>query len=191
MSDRYLYPALFEPGEVGGYTVTFPDLPGCITEGNTLLKAFLMAKEALELHLYGMEEDGDTLPEPHIPNSAEMPQGAILTVVEAWMPLIRNKIANQSVKKNVTIPKWLNDAAESAGVNFSHVLQAALKQRMGITDESGSDETSASQSALLEGMVLRGILEQDGSGVQGTEAFVTLREQIHAYISKSVDKRRE
>lgn len=57
--DRCIFPAIFEPGEKKGYTVSFPDLPGCITEGDTMEEALHMAKEALELHLYGMEEDGD------------------------------------------------------------------------------------------------------------------------------------
>ena len=62
--DRYVFPAVFDPCEEGGYTVTFPDLPGCITEGDTEEESFQMAKEALELHLYGMERDGDEIPKP-------------------------------------------------------------------------------------------------------------------------------
>lgn len=133
MKDRYLFPAIFEPGDTAGYTVTFPDLPGCITEGDTLEEAFAMAKEALELHVYGMEEDHDPIPEPSRLKPATVPPQAMVAVVEAWMPVIRSKMANQSVKKNLTVPKWLADAADRADINYSQVLQEALKSRLGVT----------------------------------------------------------
>ena len=94
MKDRYLFPAIFEPGDTAGYTVTFPDLPGCITEGDTLEEAFAMAKEALELHVYGMEADHDPIPEPSRLKPATVPPQAMVAVVEAWMPVIRSKMAN-------------------------------------------------------------------------------------------------
>ncbi len=132
MKDRYLFPAIFEPGDTAGYTVTFPDLPGCITEGDTMEEAFAMAKEALELHIYGMEEDHDPIPDPSRLKPATVPPQAMVAVVEAWMPVIRSKMANQSVKKNLTVPKWLADAADRADINYSQVLQEALKSRLGV-----------------------------------------------------------
>lgn len=132
--DKYIFPAIFEPGEQKGFCVTFPDLPGCITEGDTLEEAYTMAKEALELHLYSMEEDGDDIPQPAQPNQIKINNNSFITLIEAWMPLIRNEIANKSVKKTLTIPKWLNDAAEEKKINFSQVLQAALKDYLGIKD---------------------------------------------------------
>lgn len=130
--DKYFFPAIFEPGETKGYCVTFPDLPGCITEGDDLEEALHMAKEALELHLYGMEEDGDPIPKPTPPERITVPCGAFVTVIEAWMPLIRDEMANKAIKKTLTIPKWLNDMAEQKKVNFSHVLQSALKRHLGV-----------------------------------------------------------
>ena len=135
MKDRYLFPAIFEPGDVAGYTVTFPDLPGCITEGDTLEEAFAMAKEALELHLYGLEEDRDPIPVPSRLRPATIAPQAMVAVVEAWMPVIRSKMANQSIKKNLTVPKWLADAADRADINYSQVLQEALKARLGVPAE--------------------------------------------------------
>ena len=132
MKDRYLFPAIFEPGDAGGYTVTFPDLPGCITEGDTMEEAFAMAKEALELHVYGMEEDHDPIPESAWLKPETVPPQALVAVVEAWMPVIRSKMTNQSVKKNLTVPKWLADAADQADINYSQVLQEALKSRLGV-----------------------------------------------------------
>jgi Uncharacterised protein family (UPF0150). len=65
--DRYIFPAIFESDGNGGYTVTFPDLPGCITEGDTLDEALYMAKDALELYIYNLEEDNEIIPDPTAP----------------------------------------------------------------------------------------------------------------------------
>ena len=130
--DRYIFPAIFEPGERKGYTVNFPDLPGCITEGDTMEEALHMAKEALELHLYGMEEDGDEIPDPTRPEELNVPEKSFVSLVEVWMPIIRDEMENKAVKKTLTIPKWLNDVAEKNNVNFSQVLQSALKEYLGI-----------------------------------------------------------
>jgi predicted RNase H-like HicB family nuclease len=131
--DKYIFPAIFELGENKGYCISFPDLSGCITEGETLEEAYNMAKEALELHLYGMEEDGDIIPIPTQPNKIKLNSDSFISLVEAWMPLIRNEMSNKAVKKTLTIPKWLNDEAENKKVNFSQILQAALKEHLGIT----------------------------------------------------------
>ncbi len=88
--DRHIFPAIFEPGEKKGYCITFPDLPGCITEGDSLEEALRMAKEALELHLYSLEEDGDIIPSPTPPEGIAVPEGVFVTLVDAWMPLIRD-----------------------------------------------------------------------------------------------------
>lgn len=132
--DRYIFLAIFEPCEEGGYTVTFPDLPGCITEGDTVAEAMQMAKEALELFLWNMEDDGETIPVPTKPEDIKLNNGSFISVIEAYMPLIRIDMANKAVKKTLTIPSWLNKAAEEKKVNFSQVLQMALKDYLGIKD---------------------------------------------------------
>lgn len=133
--DRYIFPAVFEQGENKGYVVTFPDLPGCITEGDTIAEALHMAKDALELHLYGMEEDGDAVPAPSAPEVLRIPEKAFISLVEIWMPVIRDEMVNKAIKKTLTIPKWLNDMAEKNKINFSHVLQTALKDYLGVSRE--------------------------------------------------------
>lgn len=131
--EKYTFPAIFDPDEEGrGYTVTFPDLPGCITEGDTLEEARAMAREALELYLWDMEQHNEAIPSPTSPEKVSPPPGAFVTFVDAWMDLVRDEMENRAVKKTLTIPKWLNDAAEKEGINFSHLLQHALKQRIGI-----------------------------------------------------------
>jgi len=132
--DKYIFPAVFDPCEEGGYTITFPDLPGCITEGDALEEALYMAKDALELHLYGMELSGDIIPEPTPPEKIEAPEGGFITLIQVWMPPIRDEMANKAVKKTLTIPKWLNDIAEHEQVNFSHILQIALKNHLGVKE---------------------------------------------------------
>ena len=130
--DRYIFPAIFEPGEIKGYTVSFPDLPGCITEGDSMEEALHMAKEALELFMYGMEEDYDTIPKPTAPENIVVPQKAFVSLVEVWMPIVRAEMENSAIKRTLTIPKWLNDIAEKNKVNFSQILQSALKEYLGV-----------------------------------------------------------
>lgn len=135
--DRYVFPALFESEEgVPGFTITFPDLPGCITEGDSLEESLYMAKEVLALHLYGMEEDGDEIPKPSDPAKlTPVPEG-FYTLVEVRTGLIRDKQLNKSVTKNVTLPRWLELEANKAQLNFSQVLQHALKEQLGIFNKS-------------------------------------------------------
>jgi len=134
--DKYIYPAIFDPCEEGGYIVTFPDLPGCITEGDNVEEALSMAKEAMALHLWGMEDDGDTIPPPTSPEKVPVPEGGFASLVEVWMPPFRDKMANKAINKMVTLPKWLKDLAEREKVNFSHLLQDALKTHLGVTEKS-------------------------------------------------------
>ncbi len=130
--DRYIFPAVFEPGEIKGYTVTFPDLPGCITEGDDMEEALHMAKEVLELFLYSMEEDKEAITEPSLPENLSFPQKSFISIIEVWMPVVRDEMENKSIKKTLTIPKWLNDIAERNKVNFSQILQTALKDYLGV-----------------------------------------------------------
>lgn len=133
--DRYIFPAIFESDGNGGYTVTFPDLPGCITEGDTLDEALYMARDALELYIYNLEEDNKTIPIPTAPEKIKVPEGAFVNLIEVYMPPVRDEMANKSVNKTVTLPRWLNEAAEKANINFSQVLQYALKEQLKITDK--------------------------------------------------------
>ena len=130
--DKYVYPALFETCKEGGYTVTFPDLPGCISEGDTLEEALEMAKEALALYLYNLEEDNEPIPKPSLPQNIIVGEGVFVSLVDTWMIPIRNRMQSKAIKKTLTVPKWLNDAAEQNQVNFSHILQEALKNHLGI-----------------------------------------------------------
>lgn len=131
MKDRYVFPAILSL-DADGISVEFPDLSGCLTCGDTEEEALRMAQEALALHIWGMEDDGDQIPEPSKLANLTTGRNQVATLVEAWMPPFRDKMANKAVKKTLTIPKWLNDLAEAKQVNFSHVLQSALKDYLGV-----------------------------------------------------------
>ena len=131
--DRYVYPAIFSYDE-DGITIEFPDLPGCLPCGKTTHEALKNAKEAMALHLWGMENDNEQIPEPTPIDKIKLKPNQVIVLVEAYMPIYREAIENQSVKKTLTIPQWLNKIAEENNVNFSQVLQTALKEHLGITD---------------------------------------------------------
>lgn len=124
-ASHYTYAAAFTKEADGGYSVRFPQLDGCFTQGDTLEEAMAHAREAMSLHLYGMEEDGEAIPEAELLPKVEPEESVVL--IQAWMTPFREQMRNQSVKKTLTIPAWLNAAAEAAHVNFSQVLQNALK----------------------------------------------------------------
>lgn len=127
----YSYPAVFYY-DADGISIEFPDLPGCLSCAQTSEEAFRRAKEALGVHLYGMEMDGDPIPEPTPINALRPDEGGVLTLVEVYMPTVRDRIKNRAVKKTLTLPAWLNQEAEAAKINFSQVLQEGLKARLGV-----------------------------------------------------------
>ena len=134
MADRYVFPAVLTYEEGYEIAVTFPDLPGCATSGEDDAEALAMGKEALGLHLWGMELDGDEIPSPSKIKDIELEDGEVVAMVEVYMPSVRLAQENKSVNRTVTLPAWLNAKALEQGVNFSQVLQDALKRGMGITE---------------------------------------------------------
>lgn len=128
---KYTFAALFTKEDDGGYSVRFPQLDGCYTQGDTFEEARLMAADAMSLHLYGMEQDGVSIPTPQL--DVKAPSGAMVVPVTAWMTPFREEMENRAVKKTLTIPAWLNEAAEKrGGVNYSQILQSALKDYLGV-----------------------------------------------------------
>ena len=129
----YAYPAIFHYTDEG-ISIEFPDLPGCLPCAMTQNKAFHNAKEALGLHLYGMEKDGDSIPQPTQITDIKLGDGEIITLIEVFMPVVRDRINNQFIKKTLSIPAWLNRRAEQENVNFSRVLQDGLKDYLNIAE---------------------------------------------------------
>lgn len=134
LKNKYVYPAIFDYAD-DGISVEFPDLPGCLTCGDTNEEAIEMAKEAMGLHLYGMEKDSDSIPEPSVIKDIKIDDNQVIVLIEVWMPLVRDEIENHSIKKTLTIPQWLDEIARDKNVNFSRVLQDALKDLLGVKDK--------------------------------------------------------
>lgn len=130
MKNKYIYPAVFIP-EDEGYTVIFPDLIGCQTQGDTLEEALDMAKDALSLYIFDKEEDKKEIPSASSPESLK-PDTGFISLVEFDMIEYRKKYDTKSVRKTLTIPHWLNIMAVEANVNFSNILQNALKRELNV-----------------------------------------------------------
>lgn len=130
---KYIYPAVFSK-EDELYSVTFPDLECCYTQGDSVQDAFDMAQDVLCLTLYGMEERKEAIPAPSDIGDVKAPAGGFVSLVSCDTVEYRKFYDNKAVKKTLTIPSWLNAMSEREGVNFSAVLQRALKAELHITD---------------------------------------------------------
>ena len=131
------YLAVFEPSD-DGYSVYFPDLPGCISFGKDFEEAQREASDSLGLHLYGMEKDGEEIPSPskRPEIDLETAKGYLVSPVTAFPELVRNELDNRRVKTNVTIPAWLKEEAEKHNTNYSRILETALMEYLGIHGRS-------------------------------------------------------
>jgi hypothetical protein len=129
--EKLFYPAIFHEAEEGGFWVSFPDLPECLTEGDNMQQAYEMAVEALGISLISRKEDREIIPKPTEINKIDAKDG-ILAVVEFDMMEYQRKHNSRAVKKTLSIPEWLNEEAVARGVNFSQVLQEALMLKLNI-----------------------------------------------------------
>ncbi|NCC97796.1 MAG: type II toxin-antitoxin system HicB family antitoxin [Synergistales bacterium] len=136
MKESYTYPAIFEFYDDGGIGVFFPDLPGCVSCGDDEEDAIEMAKEALGGHLFCMIEDSDPIPTASKIRDINLEKDQTSVLITTWMPIIREKVMQSSVKKTLTIPFWLDKIAKEKGVNYSHILQAGLKRHLGIDEKT-------------------------------------------------------
>ena len=124
---EFIYPAKFEKAAEGGFTVTFPDFGGAVTEGDTLQEAFDMAEDCLGGLLVGMEEDGERIPVPTALTAFPINHDeAFINLIKVDLTEYKRKISGKPVRKTVYIPRFLNDRAEEMGLNFSKILRDAL-----------------------------------------------------------------
>lgn len=131
---KLVYPACFYLCEEGGYTVIFPDLPGCITEGDTLADAIDMAIDAASGWLLDEIENDRPIPKASdikniVPNEYE---NGFVSIISVDLDEYSRKHGNNAIKKTLTIPAWLNTIAEKENINFSQLLQEALIKHLGI-----------------------------------------------------------
>lgn len=130
---KYIYPAIFEEvsSKEGGYSVTFPDWRGA-TSGKTMEDAVRMAEDFLGLACWDAEEDKEPLPSPTHPKTIELNERSFVAMVSIDTAEYRRKMSRKTVKKTLSIPEWLNTMALERNINFSGVLQDALKEKMGL-----------------------------------------------------------
>ena len=131
MNKRLFYPAVFHRAEEGGFWVTFPDIPECMTQGEDMQEAYEMAADALGLSLTTIDNEGETLPKASSADEITVEDG-ILVIVEFDIAEYRRKNRSRAVKKTLSIPEWLNEAAIRENLNFSQVLQDALMAKLGM-----------------------------------------------------------
>ena len=129
--ERYFYPAVFTYEEGQEIAVVFPDLD-VATSGENDDDALLSARELLGCVMFGLEEDGESIPEPTPLSAGAWEPNERVVLVDVYMPAVRMAQNNKSVNRTVTLPAWLNAAALERNINFSQVLQDALKTQMGI-----------------------------------------------------------
>lgn len=127
--DRYFYPAVFTYEEGQEIAVVFPDLD-VATSGVDDKDALMSARELLGCVMFGLEEDGAAIPEPTPLNSVPLAANERAILIDVYMPSVRMAQVNRAVSRTVTLPAWLNAAAQERNINFSQVLQEALKNQL-------------------------------------------------------------
>lgn len=124
---KLTYPAIFHH-ENESYWVEFPDLIGCNSFGDTAEETLKAAQEALEGYALTLLEEGKKLPEPSDITNIQIDENSFTSFVQTDLSAYLNN--SKAVKKNLTIPEWLNNQAVANGINFSKVLQEALIKQL-------------------------------------------------------------
>ena len=123
------YPVVITKGDK--YLVV--SVPDCNidTQGENIVEAIEMARDAISLWCVGEEDAGRELPLPSELSEVDYNPNDTVTLVDVDVDAYIRKLDNRSVRKNISVPSWINDKAEEAGINFSTVLQEALKEKLG------------------------------------------------------------
>lgn len=128
--ERYFYPAIFSYEAGKEIAVDFPDLK-CAKSG-TNDDALLSARELLGCVLNGLEEDGEEIPVPPPLSEIKTKENERAVLIDVYMPSVRLANENRAVNRTVTLPAWLNAVALERNINFSQVLQDALKSQLNL-----------------------------------------------------------
>ncbi|MBO5985326.1 MAG: type II toxin-antitoxin system HicB family antitoxin [Lachnospiraceae bacterium] len=130
LPDKYVYPAIFtDYGPGKEIAVEFPDL-GVATSGVDDADALQSARELLGITMLGIEEDKEKAPSPSRLSSLKLEEGETSSLIDIYMPTLRLAHETRAVNRTVTLPAWLNAIALERNVNFSQVLQKALKEML-------------------------------------------------------------
>ena len=138
---RQVYPVIFTAlnDEKDTVLIEVPDLE-ILTEGFGIADAVGMARDAIGLKGISYEDKGKELPEPSSINDIDVSKGTFaedgtgcVSLVDIDFAEYRRKVDNKTVRRNVTLPNWLNQEAEKAHINVSRVLQEALMVKLGVS----------------------------------------------------------
>lgn len=127
---KLYYPMVFCKEGDGGFSVYSPDIRGCNTQGDTMEEAVSMAQEAIGICLEDIIRNGEAFPKASAPGDIETEKNESVVFVEFDPAAYMQKHDTRAVKKTLTIPAWINTAAERAGINFSATLQKAIKAEL-------------------------------------------------------------
>lgn len=127
---RLAYPACFYPCEEhDGYTVAIPDLPGCVTDGESFADAIAMAMDAASGWILDKMEAGKKIPSASkLQDIKPDNKDGLVSMIMLDMDAYTEKYGEKAIRKNVTIPAWLNTFAETHNISVSKVLQDALSK---------------------------------------------------------------
>lgn len=125
-----IYPAIFTKLE-DGYMVYVPDLE-CNTQGDDMAEAFAMGRDVIGMMCMDMEDDGKQLPTASDPATLKVGAGEFISMLDVDVDAYRRAHSQRSVRRNVSLPCWLNERADQAGLNVSAILQNALKQALNL-----------------------------------------------------------
>jgi len=128
--NKLFYPAIFHVAEEGGFWITFPDIPECMTQGDDMQHAYEMAVDALGLAISSRREEQIEIPIPSEPYKITTSDNEYCVVIEFDLLAYQKRTNSKAVKKTLTIPEWLNEEAMALNINFSQVLQEALIQKV-------------------------------------------------------------
>lgn len=127
--DMYVYPVIFRNEGESGIAVLIPDLD-VATCAETEEKAFLAARELIGITIMGLEEDGEEIPLPSSISAVALEKNDVVSLIDVFMPSIRLASRNKAVNRTVTLPAWLNAKALEYNINFSQLLQEAIKREL-------------------------------------------------------------
>ncbi|MDR0326419.1 MAG: type II toxin-antitoxin system HicB family antitoxin [Oscillospiraceae bacterium] len=121
---KYVYAAVFEAADEGGYAVSFPDLPGCYSQGDDLCEAISMAHSALRQWIEYLTDKKQPIPQASDIKSVATSQNGFVNLICVDVK------DGRAVKRTISIPKWMDDKVSETGLSLSRVLQDALAERL-------------------------------------------------------------
>jgi predicted RNase H-like HicB family nuclease len=122
---EYVYPAVFRANDDDGtFTVTYPDLPGCVSEGKSLGNALYMAQSALTQWIEYLSDKEQEIPKATTNSEISIAEGEFVNLIRADIK------DGRAVKRTVSLPKWLDEKAVESGLSLSRVLQDALVAKL-------------------------------------------------------------